>query len=86
MEKAYWLQRQQDSGDRARSSTSAQARLIHLDLAGRYGIEAANVVLETEFEPAEASPERQATAGQPLDEPVRSAEVGPAQYPPRVPS
>lgn len=47
MEKEFWLQRQRESGEMARSATSAEARLIHLDLAGRYSIEAAAVGLKS---------------------------------------
>lgn len=48
MEKEFWLQRQRESREMARSATSAEARLIHFDLAGRYSIEAAAVDLETD--------------------------------------
>jgi hypothetical protein len=42
MEKKYWLSRKRASGVMARRATSAEARLIHLELAGRYSIRAAN--------------------------------------------
>ena len=45
MDKAFWLRRQQESSDMAQSATSSAARLIHLEVAGRYSIEAANVEL-----------------------------------------
>ena len=42
MEKKYWLSRKRASGAMARKASSAEARLIHLELAGRYSIRAAN--------------------------------------------
>lgn len=41
MEQTYWLGRKRASADNARRATSAEARLAHLDLAGRYSIMAA---------------------------------------------
>ena len=41
MEQAYWLGRKRASVANARHAGSAQARLVHLDLAGRYSIKAA---------------------------------------------
>jgi len=38
---AYWLRRKRASLNRARNATSAEARLAHFDLAGRYSIKAA---------------------------------------------
>ena len=43
MEKEFWLKRQRESVEMAEAATSSEARLIHLDLAGRYSIEAATV-------------------------------------------
>ena len=40
MEKVYWLSRKRASLKLARNATSAQARLAHYDLAGRYSIKA----------------------------------------------
>lgn len=40
LEKAYWLGRKRASLKMARNATSAQARLTHYDLAGRYGLKA----------------------------------------------
>lgn len=40
MEKAYWLGRKRASLKAAQNSASAQARLIHYDLAGRYSLNA----------------------------------------------
>ena len=41
MEQTYWLGRKRTSAANARRAASAEARLIHLDLAGRYSIKAA---------------------------------------------
>ena len=41
MEKKYWLRRNKAAAAMARSATSAEARLIHFDLAGRYSLMAA---------------------------------------------
>ena len=41
MEHDYWLRRRRASAANARSTTSAEARLVHLDLAGRYSVTAA---------------------------------------------
>lgn len=41
MEQTYWLRRKRASAAMARNATNAQARLIHLDLAGRYSVKAA---------------------------------------------
>ena len=43
MEHRYWLGRKRASAANARRATSAESRLIHLDLAGRYSIKAALV-------------------------------------------
>jgi hypothetical protein len=40
MEKAYWLARKRTSLKSAQNAVSAQARLIHYDLAGRYSLKA----------------------------------------------
>lgn len=40
MEKAHWLARKRTSLKLARSATSAEARLIHFELAGHYEIKA----------------------------------------------
>lgn len=42
MEQAYWIGRKHASLTMAREATSAEARLIHFDLAGRYSVKAAN--------------------------------------------
>jgi hypothetical protein len=41
MEQTYWLGRKRISAANARRAESAEARLVHLDLAGRYSIKAA---------------------------------------------
>lgn len=41
MEQSYWLGRKRASVANARSATGAEARLVHLDLAGRYSVKAA---------------------------------------------
>jgi hypothetical protein len=41
MDQAHWLNRKRVSLANARAAVSAQARLIHYDLAGRYSIKAA---------------------------------------------
>lgn len=41
MEQSYWLGRKRASAANARSAASAEARLVHLDLAGRYSVMAA---------------------------------------------
>jgi hypothetical protein len=41
MEQTYWLGRKRISAANARSAASAEARLVHLDLAGRYSVKAA---------------------------------------------
>ena len=40
MEKAYYLQRKRASLKQAQDATSAEARLAHYDLAGRYSVKA----------------------------------------------
>jgi len=42
MEQAYWLERNRVSIANARAATSAKARLIHYELAGRYSVKAAD--------------------------------------------
>ena len=41
MEQTYWLGRKRASAANARNAASAEARLAHLDLAGRYSVKAA---------------------------------------------
>ncbi|MFL6843669.1 MAG: hypothetical protein ACJ8ER_02170 [Allosphingosinicella sp.] len=42
MDKTYWTGRQAAAGAMARGASSAEVRLIHYDLAGRYGVMAAS--------------------------------------------
>ena len=58
MEQKYWLGRKRAAGAMARRATSAEARLIHLELAGRYSIRAANCEATPLFAPGvdEATP------------------------------
>lgn len=41
MDKTYWLGRGSVARMMARKATSAEARLIHLELSGRYSVKAA---------------------------------------------
>lgn len=41
MEQKYWLGRKHEASAMARQATSAEARLIHLHLAGCYSVKAA---------------------------------------------
>jgi hypothetical protein len=41
MEQTYWLGRKRASAANAKRAVSAEARLAHLDLAGRYSVKAA---------------------------------------------
>jgi hypothetical protein len=40
MEKGYWLSRKRVSLESAQNAVSAEARLIHYELAGRYSLKA----------------------------------------------
>jgi hypothetical protein len=42
LEQEYWLRRKRQSLASAREAKSAEARLIHFDLAGRYSVLAAD--------------------------------------------
>lgn len=42
MKKQYWIGRKRAAMAMARAATSAEARLIHYDMAGRYSIKAAH--------------------------------------------
>lgn len=41
MDKTYWIGRKRAALAMARAATSAEARLVHYDLAGRYSLNAA---------------------------------------------
>jgi hypothetical protein len=43
MEKAYYLARGKEAATMARNAATAEARLIHFEMAGRYSIKAASV-------------------------------------------
>lgn len=53
MEQSYWLGRKRAAAANAREAGCAEARLVHLDLAGRYSIKAA-VAAASEARPVEA--------------------------------
>jgi hypothetical protein len=40
MEKTYWLRRQHAAVAMARAASTAESRLIHYDMAGRYSLRA----------------------------------------------
>lgn len=42
MDKTYWIGRQAAAGAMARGASTAKARLIHYELAGRYSVMAAS--------------------------------------------
>jgi hypothetical protein len=42
MEKRYWIGRKRAAMAMARAASTAEARLIHYDLAGRYSVKAAH--------------------------------------------
>jgi hypothetical protein len=44
MEKRYWIGRKRAAMGMAQAASSAEARLIHYDMAGRYSIKAAQCV------------------------------------------
>lgn len=55
MEKDYWLSRKRASLKLAQNAASAEARLIHYDLAGRYSLKARSVETPS-IDLADASP------------------------------
>lgn len=42
MEKAYWIRRKRSAMTMAREAATAESRLIHYEMAGRYSIKAAH--------------------------------------------
>jgi hypothetical protein len=46
LEKAHWLSRKRASLKLAQNASSSRARLIHYDLAGRYGLKAMSAETE----------------------------------------
>jgi hypothetical protein len=53
MEQTYWLGRKRAAGLMARRATSAEARLVHFELAGRYSVRAAHAGTSPPCAPAE---------------------------------
>jgi len=51
MEQAYWLRRQREELALAGYTTCAEAKLIHLDLAGRYSVKAGEEALRSQVAP-----------------------------------
>jgi hypothetical protein len=51
LEQRYWLKRTKSSVAKAHSATSAEARLIHFDLAGRYSLKAASAASSSQPAP-----------------------------------
>ena len=51
MEQTYWLSRNRASAANARRAGSAEARLAHFDLAGRYSIKAAQSAVSRSEQP-----------------------------------
>lgn len=51
MEQTYWLGRKRASAANARLAGSSEARLAHLDLAGRYSVKAAACAASTPAAP-----------------------------------
>lgn len=47
MEKTYWLSRKSASLRMAQNAACSEARLVHYDLAGRYGLKAMSAELQT---------------------------------------
>ena len=43
MEQGYWLRRKGEALAQASNATCVEARIIHSDLAGRYGVKAADI-------------------------------------------
>ena len=60
MEKKYWIGRKRAAMAMARSATSAEARLIHYDLAGRCSIKAATAPFMLPLKGPATEGERQA--------------------------
>jgi hypothetical protein len=58
MENRYWIGRKRSAMEMARAAATAEARLIHYDLAGRYSIKAA------QFPPLAAPGSERATRGE----------------------
>ena len=57
MEHSYWLRRSRAAGAMARRAETAEARLAHLELSGRYSIKAAATARTRGCAPAVLEPE-----------------------------
>lgn len=73
MEHKFWLDRQREAVALAHGATSSEARLIHLELAGRYGIEALRFDRQATAGPASPSP----VAETPREIPLRAVHLPP---------
>jgi hypothetical protein len=62
MEQSYWLERKRAAAANARQAASAEARLAHLELAGRYSVKAAAVAAAMSPPAAESIEPRPALA------------------------
>ena len=60
-DQAYWLRRKRASVNKANMATSAEARLAHFDLAGRYSIKAADAA---DGDPLAGPPEEESSDDQ----------------------
>lgn len=69
MERRYWIGRMHAAMGMARRATTAETRLIHYDMAGRYSIKAANVLpfLVTRKGPATAGEQAALRLPKPAD-------------------
>jgi hypothetical protein len=71
MEKNYWIGRKRAAMGMARGASSAEARLIHYDLAGRYSIKAAQCLPFLLADTASSAAERAALHAPPPADPRR---------------
>ncbi len=70
MEKTYWLSRKRASLAMAKNAVSSEARLIHYDLAGRYGLNAmSEVTQKLDFEASIPPPINSTFPDEATDEP-----------------
>ena len=81
MDQTYWLSRKRAAAAMARRAGSSRARLIHLDLAGRYSIKAAASAAAALARSAPAEERAQLAAPSPSTGPGADAAFGgPAYY------
>ncbi len=71
MKKQYWIGRKRAAMAMARAATSAEARLIHYDMAGRYSINAAQCPPFMLPHKGPATPGERAALRLPLPRPAR---------------